>query len=64
MLWMLKLFLFYDSPVDLPVDIHNDIFLAASMIGEAMQSMVTEMSRNAGKQRLPILPTGIAYLKW
>lgn len=61
---MLKLFLSYGSPVDLPVDIHNDIFLTASMIGEAMQSMVTEMSRNAGKQRLPILPTGIAYLKW
>lgn len=31
---------------DLPVDIHNNIFLAASVIGEAMHSMVTEMSRN------------------
>ncbi|PFX17752.1 dystrophin-like isoform X2 [Stylophora pistillata] len=40
-----------DAHSDLPVDIHNDIFLAASIIGEAMQCMVTEMSRNTESEK-------------
>ena len=31
------------------VDVHNDLFLAASLIGEAMQSMVNTVSRDIGK---------------
>ncbi|RMX40701.1 hypothetical protein pdam_00020720, partial [Pocillopora damicornis] len=48
-----------DAYSDLPVDIHNDIFLAASMIGEAMQSMVTEMSRNAESEKAGLEPSRI-----
>ncbi|XP_058941147.1 dystrophin isoform X1 [Pocillopora verrucosa] len=48
-----------DAHSDLPVDIHNDIFLAASMIGEAMQSMVTEMSRNAESEKAGLEPSRI-----
>ncbi|KAJ7330568.1 hypothetical protein OS493_022179 [Desmophyllum pertusum] len=40
-----------DVHSDMPVDIHNDIFLAASLIGEAMQSMVTTVSRQTGARK-------------
>ena len=33
---------------DIPVDVHNDLFLAAGLIGEALQSMVTTISRATG----------------
>ena len=31
------------------MDVHNDVFLSASLIGEAMQSMVNTVSRRTGK---------------
>ena len=34
---------------DMQVDVHNDLFLSASLIGEAMQSMVNTVSRDIGK---------------
>ena len=37
---------------DMPVDVHNDLFLSASLIGEAMQSMVTTVSRKTGNGQL------------
>ena len=36
----------------MPVDVHNDLFLSASLIGEAMQSMVTTVSRKTGNDQL------------
>ena len=38
----------------MPVDVHNDLFLSASLIGEAMQSMVTTVSRKTGNEQVPI----------
>lgn len=35
---------------DMPMDVHNDLFLSASLIGEAMQSMVTTVSRKTGNE--------------
>ena len=37
---------------DMPIDVHNDLFLSASLIGEAMQSMVTTVSRKTGNEQL------------
>jgi len=31
--------------------VHNDLFLSASLIGEAMQSMVNTVSRHTGKEQ-------------
>ena len=36
---------------DMPMDVHNDLFLSASLIGEAMQSMVTTVSRKTGNEQ-------------
>ncbi|KAM7444691.1 hypothetical protein ABFA07_006783 [Porites harrisoni] len=35
-----------DIHTDMQVDVHNDLFLSASLIGEAMQSMVNTVSRD------------------
>ncbi|KAL9951368.1 hypothetical protein ACROYT_G044021 [Oculina patagonica] len=40
-----------DVHSDMPVDVHNDLFLSASLIGEAMQSMVTTVSRKTGTRK-------------
>lgn len=32
----------------MPVEIHSDLFLAASLVGDTMQSMVTTVSRKTG----------------
>jgi len=40
-----------DVHSDMPVDVHNDLFLSASLIGEAMQSMVTTVSRKTGARK-------------
>ena len=49
---------------DMPVDVHNDLFLSASLIGEAMQSMVTTVSRKTGNQQvLDILKQRLFHLK-
>ena len=40
-----------NSVSDMPVDVHNDLFLSASLIGEAMQSMVTTVSRKTGNEQ-------------
>ena len=37
--------------LDMPMDVHNDLFLSASLIGEAMQSMVTTVSRKTGSEQ-------------
>lgn len=31
------------------MDVHNDLFLSASLVGEAMLSMVSTVARNTGK---------------
>ena len=45
MLWFTQSSLCY---VDIPVEFHGDLFLAASLVGDGMQSMVTEVSRKTG----------------
>jgi len=48
----------------MPVDVHNDLFLSASLIGEAMQSMVTTVSRKTGNdQLLDILNQGLFHFR-
>jgi len=36
--------------LDISMEMHSDIFEAASMVGEAMQSLVTAVSRQGGKE--------------
>ncbi|CAH3036381.1 unnamed protein product [Porites lobata] len=40
-----------DMYSDMQVDVHNDLFLSASLIGEAMQSMVNTVSRDIGARK-------------
>lgn len=40
-----------DMYSDMQVDVHNDLFLSASLIGEALQSMVNTVSRDIGARK-------------
>ena len=48
LLVLLAITYFEYQPSDMPVEIHSDLFVAAGMIGETIQSMVTAVSRYRG----------------